>query len=217
MIQAGKVTGTFLSSDNTAADLTTYTFAGRTLGAAASNRLIVLGVDASANTIGATAVTIGGVSATQLVAAAGGGTTFISLWVAAVPAGTTGDIVVTFGDGKNRCGIAWWRLVDANATAFHTASDNGATTLSADLNVVRGGFAVGVACENLASGQPASPIYTWTGLNENAGSDQSVESTHRHSAASDSFDAAETGRTITATVPNASTSNCMVLASFRPR
>src|SRR3990167_11105596 len=88
----------FLQVNGSATDLTTYTFSAENLGVAASDRFIVVTItgrssDGGARTIDT--VTIGGVTATINIQIANSGS-FNGIATAAVPTGTTGDIVITW-------------------------------------------------------------------------------------------------------------------------
>ena len=82
------------ASDGSASNLTAYTFSGLSLGVAATNRKIVVVVGGFADggeTI--SSVTVGGISAEPVISQAATNT-FLEMWQADVPTGTTGDVVV---------------------------------------------------------------------------------------------------------------------------
>jgi hypothetical protein len=182
-------------------DLTTYTFTSRALGAVRANRRIVVGVH-HANAIAVSSMTIGGISASQLVIDAG---TLASLWSAFVPTGTTGNIAITFASGQNNCGIGVWAVYDSASSAFHTAADSGsADPVSVNINVpYRGAVVAYSRCTT-------SGTYAWTNLTKNF---QVDGDTYFTSGASGEFIASQTGRTITADGGGAAR---LVAASFAP-
>lgn len=92
------------------------TFAAVPIGAAASNRLIVVGC----NNPNVTGITVGGVPATRRQQG-NGGDNAVSAWVAAVPTGTTADIVIaTDPNWGSDAGIIVGRLTGANPTPTAT-------------------------------------------------------------------------------------------------
>lgn len=123
-----------------------------------------------------TAVSIGGVGATNTVSA-----THAALWIANVPTGTTGDVVLTYANTMNSTAIGLWRLggVTSN-TPTDTASGSGAPP-TVDLTVPFGGVAIAVArMANVAS-------FSATGMDVNF--NQAIDSfaTNAHAAASGFF------------------------------
>lgn len=160
--------GTFLQAVGTDATQTTYTFAAQNLGAAAADRHIIVGVNARllAATAGSIAsVTVGGVAATSVVQhsndSGSSNRNTSALFIAAVPTGTTGDVVVTVSREALRCGIALYRATDINTTAVSTGS--GAGSPSGTFTSPDGTFAV--ALSSVASG---GTTWTWTGLTEDS-------------------------------------------------
>lgn len=113
-----------LSYVTTVVDLTnitsgSYTFSGASIGAAAPDRQVILGIINSGGGSHGTP-TIGGNNATSIVGTAGQA----SLWRLLVPSGTTADIVVPHASGSlNRCSVSIWRLTGYRAAApFSTDS-----------------------------------------------------------------------------------------------
>jgi hypothetical protein len=107
----------------------TYTEVGASFGAAETDRLIFVCVSAANVTDGTsiTAVTIGGVGATSasaVVRTSGLGFGILSqIWWAAVPSGTSGDVVLTF-TGKEVAGSAAVYKVRGANTSAPIASQN---------------------------------------------------------------------------------------------
>jgi len=109
-------------------------------------------------------VTVGGVSASAVVTSnntTGGNQTMAALYVADVPTGTTGDVVITFSATVLRCGANVWRMVGA---ASGTASATGSSVAdpgTANLTIPANGSAVGLAVADFSgSGQNV----VWTNL-----------------------------------------------------
>jgi hypothetical protein len=104
---------------------TTYTFTNCDIGAASQSRVVAVGIVASGNTTNpVSSVTIGGISASNVV---NNGTTSTNnkpncaIYSAKVPTGTTANIVVTWGGGKNRCQIVVYRLIENEESSKNTA------------------------------------------------------------------------------------------------
>lgn len=201
-----------------AVDRTTYTFSGLSFGATDAARRIVVGVS---GTIGGStsrsvsSVTIGGVSATKLsqaISTDGGNTTEGSLWLATVPSGTTGDVVVTWNNSVGRCGVDVFRMVKANATPYHTATDivPASNALDANLNLVAGGAAIGILTTIASSG---SVTAVWGNMTEQ--SDRQIETLACASSAMRADTATQT-LLITATASASIQSGALALASFGP-
>lgn len=207
-----KLSGAYVASYSNGADLTTYTFAGCSLGAPGGNRLVVVAVGNQCSSAGVTvnSVTIGGVAATRAVThnSAGAGLTSVTeLWYAKVPLGSTGDVVVTHSATAARCTIAIWRIANARyAAPFATGGVSGgnSTTCNANLDIPADGFAIAFSRHGSAT------TGTLTNITENADyqfySDTAL-------AGSDYFASAQTARNITATY-GASNYLCMALASW---
>lgn len=129
-----------------AASSTTYTFSSAGLGAADAAREIVLcvgwvngaGVARSIST-----VTVGGISASivaQHTTASGAGSGIVQ---AAVPTGTTGDIVVTFDAGASGCIVGIYRIIPLSATPVDFGATGGNSPRSVtDVQVSSGGFLI---------------------------------------------------------------------------
>jgi len=208
------ITLAFQEADNSTSNLTTYTFSGKALGTAASNRQIVVLVSGhgTSNTTVST-VTVGGVSATELVyAQQATGTQIKAIWIASVPTGTTGDVVVTFAAGKGSCGIGVYALYGASSSAHATQTD---TTYSTDTVSVSIDVPAGGVCFAIGTGTAIDASTTWTGLTEDY--DAVEESGNRHTGASDLFASAQTGLTVSAQVANVGGgTGCLAAASVGP-
>lgn len=168
---------TFTDSSVDPTDLTTYTFSAQAFGAEAADRKIIVGISNRGLNFGITSVTIGGVAATSVVQSpAGAATDKASIFIADVPTGATGDVVIVFGGGMTRVGIGVWRMVGASTSTptdtGTSATDPATTTLTIAAN---GG---GVGC-GLSVGVTSTA--TWAGLAEDY--DEVVESTITHTGA----------------------------------
>lgn len=156
---------TYLQSAEDEADLTTYTFASQNLGTASSDRYIIVG--ASGRDFGTTAksitsVTVGGVSATEIHQAQGTatGTTVSGLYIAAVPTGTTGDVVVTFSEVFIKSNIALWAATGLDsAYDFASSTTSVSNALTTDVDVLAGGSAV-----SLSTSDSNALTMSWAGI-----------------------------------------------------
>lgn len=143
---------TYLSSAVDTTNTTAYTYAAVALGTAHFNRRIIVAVlfDAADDSPLAS-LTVGGVGAT-LVKSQGSG---VALYIALVPTGTTGDIVVTYASAANRSAIGVWRLDGVTSNTAHATSGTttgpgtGAGSLS--IAVPSGGVAIGASQNTSAS------------------------------------------------------------------
>ena len=155
------VAASFVTSASSSADASSYTYSTISLGAAASNRKIVVTVAAYGSGNGRTisSLTVGGVEATQVVAATiSTNSPTAAIWIASVPTGITGDIVVTWTAGMIGCDIAVFRLIGASSTAKATGTDivnDGANTVT--LFVPGGGVVIAVV---LVDSSDASGVST---------------------------------------------------------
>lgn len=213
-VGGGQTSITFLQANELTTDLTTYTFSSQNLGTAAANRYIIIGatgVHNAARTLNS--VTVGGVSATQIQNIALSNPRIAAIFVAAVPTGTTGDIVLTFSSGMSRVAYGAWALyTDTPATtAFDSANDTTYSSgLSISLDVPVGGYAVGVLVNGAASGTHGT---TWTNLSEQYDTTSSETSLQGYSGAHAAYTSSPLS--ISATTSNGSDGNTgMVAASF---
>ena len=117
------------------------TYSSVALGTAASDRTIIVGAAGNAN-VTVNSITVAGVSATFVVRQGGGG--IVELWQAAVPSGTSGDIVVTFSGANVRNGIGVWAAYGAGKY-LDTASSTADPLTAGGLTIPAGGFGIGFA------------------------------------------------------------------------
>jgi hypothetical protein len=199
------------------ADATTYTFSACDLGAAASDRHIVVTITARAATTGVVSgVTIGGVTATidHMVgahgSAVGTGSSVVAIARAAVPTGTTGDVVVTFDATRLRCTLGVFRLTGGTPSVADTGGAANTTTptvttLSAGAMTTSAG---GVVVAAAANATPA--LHEWSGVTERY--DIALEGFFQSSAA----DAATTGADVTpaVTLSGATTNGAIAAVTY---
>ena len=129
----------------------TATFSGVPLGVEHATRHIVVGVaSGNSNTVYPSSVTVAGVSATLLAQTSTASTLNTSLWIAAVPTGTSGNVVVTNPSATwNNTSVA--ALYLSSATPVATNSDEAGATVDVSANVTGpNGVAVGYVFYNNA-------------------------------------------------------------------
>lgn len=202
---------TFLQTNGSATNLTTYTFTAENLGAASSDRKIIVAItgrssDGAARSI--STVTIGGVSASIAVQQSTNGNES-GIAIASVPTGTSGDIVIVFSNTMGNCDIGTFSTTGVSSD---TPTDSGASTANPgtyDLDVTAGGVAVAISSVDIESAN----MNTWAGLTERWDAQQS--SSNNWSGASDAFATTQTNLTVSATRTSSSRPT-FVVASFPP-
>ena len=129
----------YLTSASGPTSATTHTLPELPLGAASVDRTIIACVVTQTSI---TSVSIGGVSATSAAEdTAGMYGTRASVWYATVPAGATGDVVVTLGTAHDRLGVGLWRIggaVSVASTATTSTATISLTTAVGDMVVACG-------------------------------------------------------------------------------
>lgn len=151
----------------------TYTEVGASFGAADASRQIYVAISGLNDTSldGIDSVTIGGVAATLAVEElrdSGGGAFFSSIYYAAVPTGTSGDIVTTFTGDTIFAAVAVYRVINADAVApiGSTASAN-VDMGSVSANITPGNLSVTIGTAFVGADTSDEDI-TWTNLTEDA-------------------------------------------------
>lgn len=145
---------------------TTHTHSGMTLGAADSGRYIIAAIDcrdASARTV--STLTIGGVTATLIYAYQTSGT-ICGFWVALVPTGTTGDVVITFSGSVARSGVSTYRLLTSYDPTAYSDAQQDTTATSNHLDITLNVPAAGVALAAVFYNNSTTASITWSGLTE---------------------------------------------------
>jgi hypothetical protein len=150
---------TFLAGAVSSGDLSTYTFAAQPFGTADAARYIVASISFRAaqavGSIPVTSVTIGGITATlvnQYYApdfnAGSPSVNFVGQYIALVPTGTSGSVVVNLGASALRAGCVLHRLVGIPSTTpdYTVTASRGAgeTNVAASIPKVSGGVAIGI-------------------------------------------------------------------------
>jgi len=207
----------YLTSAGDGATATTYTFSSQTLGVAAADRYIVVLVGSSSiSTGGFASVSVGGVSATEVAEEATGNPADVAgMWIALVPTGTTGDVVVTCNASNARCGIGLWRLTGVDSITPHAfGQDNGTLganpSASTTVAVESGGMLVAGAYTS--NGTTVS--LAWTGVTEDF--ETVAELNSKVSGGSDDSGTVEVGKTVTVDCTSTNTRVAMIAASWSP-
>ena len=129
----------FIGNTVNSGSSTAYTFSSHDIGEAASNRKIILAIgNAHSTAVAVTAVTVGGISGTEVISQASNNNAFrTQIWqVDEVASGTSADIVVTFASSTDCCGIGVWAAYGASTIPHQFKSDDGVPTLlSEDIDV----------------------------------------------------------------------------------
>lgn len=175
---------------------TTYTFTSVSLGAVSNDRKIIVSVIARKAGTGGTisSVTVGGVTATQIQQTTnegGSNSNVAGLFIAEVPTGTTGNIVVTMNTAHLRCSIGVWAATKIPQLAAYDSATSQAAAPTYAIDVPAGGFVIGAGIS------AASTSATWSNLNEDF--DSAFHSFATHAGASKIYPEAQTNLTVTQT------------------
>jgi hypothetical protein len=153
------LTQVFTGNAGTTSATGSFTASGISFGAAAPNRSMACFVSTISG-VGniPTSVTIGGVAATEVVAVLNGNDR-IGLWMASVPTGATGNVVVSVA-GSFSCRIMLYAIYGLSSlTPAQTASST-ATPLTDSVTVNGGGVVIAGAVSQ------AGASAAWTGLTQ---------------------------------------------------
>lgn len=139
------------------------------IGTADATRQVLVAIHNRPATV--SAVTIGGISASQIVAASASGSPSmkVEFWKAEVPTGTTATVAFTLSEGATYLSIGVWSVVGASTTVLDFGSDIDTTSENDDMTSVAGGFVVAA----VTAGNDA-PSATWT-FDGNSAEDYDVD------------------------------------------
>lgn len=197
---------TFTASAQNATNLATYTFSSLNLGTAYTDRKIIIGIGARAGTSQTpTSVTVGGVTATHVASVVQNGS-YAGIYIASVPTGTTGNVVVTFPGGMVRAAVGVWsarRLQSTTATDTATDPDN---PISQALTMAAGSIGIAVGFTQ------GTTAHTWTGFTKNF---QEDISDNNNSSVSGASLARATAGTVTVTMSTSFDEEATAMAVFR--
>lgn len=195
---------------------TSYSLSGLSIGSESTNRQAILTVTQYSTTTRTPTVVIGGITATLLASCAEGTYPQVKSYIYGVslPTGTTTDISIDFGSGGSvDCGVTLYRLVNANTTAYATATDNtvSANLLTTTITVPADGGLIAVW-----QGQSTtSMVGTWTGVNkDNDTIFAHSGGFHGGSAGSQIYGTLQTSMTLSALIPATAIACSMAAVSF---
>jgi len=141
---------TFLGSNVSTANASSYTFSSKDFGTAAANRRIIVGVFVYDNTPGGdvttiNSVSIGGTNGT-LIDTTNSGSAVMTWAIRNVTTGTSGDIVVTPDATCLGCHVAWWAANISSDTQFfadHTSNSGSSVVANFETDwITSTGFAL---------------------------------------------------------------------------
>lgn len=150
----------FGSQGSAASSSSVATIASLDFNAEASDRIIAASI-AMEDSDTISGVTIGGVAASNPVSALGSSNARAAIWLAAVPTGTSGDVVVTLTSGDATVSVSTHSVTGADATPADTDSVGsvGAATLSITALTIPSDGAGLVGYEN----NSGTTAVSWTG------------------------------------------------------
>lgn len=157
----------FVSEASNAANLSSYTFAGMAIGAAAANRYIIAVIetrDEGQTVFDLGAVTIGGVAGTRPDPASVisvSGDDRIDIVYALVPTGTTATVVVGMSEAVSSCGVTLFRATGMKVPSHDQSSAAGNWGDAAVLDVPQGGIAI--VCQGYAGAVDRQGAAAWVG------------------------------------------------------
>lgn len=207
----GPVAISYQSTANVESVQSTFTFSSLAIGTAAAGRYVVVGIESHNNTGGNSAissVTVGGVSATQVVhSTTSDAASVADIWIAAVPTGTTANVVVNYSGTQPRCGVTLWRMTGSSGTAYQTKNTN--SSLSQTIDVPANGGVFAAAYRRDGGTGTVSPLTTDTSFDIGSGG-----AGQWGINGSKTYTAAQSALSVTATI--SASAYCWVLASFGP-
>ena len=216
---AAAPTRVYVGSTGDATNQQNYTFTNHAIGAAASDRLVVVVITWEVNsggTINLSSVSIGGNAATIIRQdeAPTSRRAHSAIAALAVASGSTATIAVGLSaTNANSCAVHVYALYGLTSTTPFANNGNGvqtAASVSTTLDIPAGGVAVAGSSHNgAATGEDA----TVTGLDEDVDM-QTTDQFFYHQAASSQGMSAETGRTITTSSALANASRSISAASW---
>jgi len=206
------VSVSYLQTAAGSGDQSSYTCAACNIGAAASDRYIIVVVhtrDSGTAAKTLNSVTVGGVQATILsqVQSASTNSNIAGLAIVRMPTGTTADITITFSEVMLRAAISVYRVTGISAATPYDLVTSTASNPSGTIDVPAGGFAIGVANSG------ANTTASWTGLTEDY--DAVVESGLNYTGAADTFVTEQNGLSVQATF-GTNTNPAGIFASWGP-
>ena len=196
------------SGNNAGGASTTYTAVN--FGTASSDRYICAIVTARNTSTFTTAATIGGIAATSVLELLNSSGSFhrASMFLAAVPSGTSGNIVLSFSVPIIRNMISVFALTGIDGPTPYATATSTANPASGTITIPADGLAIS-GTYNILGG-----AYTWSGLTERH--DDILNTNNYWSAAGDDFATLQTSRVITGTASGSPVQPVALFASWAP-
>jgi hypothetical protein len=189
-----------------------YSFSSLNFGTASADRHLLIGTAGQAGSAASvSAVTIGGISASQVFSASSS-TVTVAFWIAAVPTGTSGTVQITWAAQRARCAVIVWALTGLQSTTpVDTGSEvnSGSTALNDDVDISAGGVCLAMAYDS----GTGSRTWTWSGLSEVI--DTTFASGRSYTGGSADFATAQSGFTVQTTPSGSTTANVLSIVSLR--
>lgn len=207
----------FAANTFDAVNRTAYTFSSQSIGTAAPNRTVIVGItcvrSGSATTTGAS-VTVAGNSCTKVGAGPTTDGRMTELWAVDLASGTTADIVVTWNDAALRCGIGVWAAYGIDSSAAHDSFGSSADPLTGTIDCPAGGIVIGIAN---VTGTSSAVTSQWTaGITEDFDQYHDDSAENSSTGASGAFASAQTGLTVTCDCDQTATNAGLFVASWGP-
>ncbi len=208
----------FLESRVSSSDGREFSWSSVDFGDASDDRMIVVvvhGSEASGDTgLPMDTVTIGGVSASLIESASHdpGAAVDIAFYWAAIPTGTSGDIVTNFkiGSPRRNAGIGVWAITGSDTVAVYDTATDAGEPLSVTIDLASSGVLLAATSSRTAA--PAS----WTGPTEDYDDDMGgVDATDDYASGASQQTTAQSGYTVANSVSGAS-SEVLAAVSFAP-
>lgn len=188
---------THTASPNSTSQASSYTFSAQAISTAGSTRDVVGAFTVfndGTRTGVATSCTLGGVSATLDVSITSDANTAVYIYRAAVPTGTTADIVINFDANVILCSCGVYAMYDAgDVHDTDSAAASATNPITNTLTIPAGGGCISAAGHNDDPGRTSA----WTNLTEDY--DSVLSTYYSASSASDAFAALQTERVISMT------------------
>jgi hypothetical protein len=186
-----------------------HTFSNKSLGDAASDRIIVIAGGSGGYNPAVTGVTVGGNSCTEAIQFADTARAWI--YYVALPTGTTGDVVVTFASAEFRSIIGVYAIYGASGGPADTATGGGTSgTVTASIDKTENGVTIGAFFQS--NFNSATQNAAWTNLTEDAEVSADDSGSGGFASAENTADA--TGQTITVVSDSADGRQPLVVASW---
>lgn len=154
---AGPKVLTFQTSDNSTVAGTSFTFSSKAIGPPSADRYVIVGIGGNNGTATISSVTVGGISATQVVTRQVSNST-TGIYIANVPTGTTANIVINWSASQANTEIGIWSATGLSSGTANSSGGSSANNGTITLNTTTQGFALAVMFVN------SNATITWTGL-----------------------------------------------------